>query len=42
VKKELIEISSMMPEQVQTTTLRCFVKNDYKFDAARQAFFAFC
>jgi hypothetical protein len=28
VKKELDEISNMMPEQAQTTVLRCFVKND--------------
>lgn len=42
VKKELIEISSMMPERVQTTTLRCFVKSDFKFDSAKEAFLAFC
>lgn len=28
VKKELDEISNMMPEQAQTTVLRCFVKSD--------------
>jgi hypothetical protein len=42
VKKELIEISSMMPERVQTTTLRCFVKSDFKFDSAKEAFLLFC
>ena len=38
VKKELFQINSMMPERVQTTTLRCFVKCDFKFDSAKQAF----
>ena len=32
----------MMPERVQTTTLRCFVKSDFKFDFAKEAFLAFC
>lgn len=42
VKKELDEISNMMPEQAQTTVLRCFVKNDEQFAAAKNAFKAFC
>ena len=42
VKKNLNEISTMMPERVQTTTLRCFVKYDDKFDAAKNAFTQYC
>jgi hypothetical protein len=38
VKKELFQMNSMMPERVQTTTLRCFVKSDFKFDSAKEAF----
>lgn len=38
VKKDLAEISTMMPERVMTTTLRCFVKDDSKFEAAKHAF----
>ncbi len=39
VKKDLAEISTMMPERVMTTTLRCFVKDDKKINAANFAFF---
>jgi hypothetical protein len=42
VRKNLGEISTMMPERVQTTTLRCFVKYDEKFEAAKHAFTAYC
>jgi len=38
VKKELFQMNSMMPERVQTTTLRCFVKTDFKFESAKEAF----
>ena len=42
VTKDLEEISFMMPERVQATTIRCFVKQDHLFETAKHAFKQFC
>ena len=42
VDKTLDEISFMMPQRVQAKTVRIFVRNDSKFEAAKIAFKQFC
>ena len=41
-KQDLREISMMMPEKCQATIVRLFVKDEAKFDQAREAFNLFC
>mmetsp|Transcript_20732 Transcript_20732/g.27982 ORF Transcript_20732/g.27982 Transcript_20732/m.27982 type:complete len:91 (+) Transcript_20732:1300-1572(+) len=42
IEKQPEEISMMMPERCQTTTVRLFVKDDAKFEQAGKAFRVFC
>lgn len=42
VEKDPSEISMMMPEKCQATIVRLFVKDDSKFEQAKEAFRVFC
>ena len=42
IKKQLSEISLMMPEKCQATIVRLFLKDENKFSQAKLAFKTFC
>ena len=42
VKKELTDISLLMPDQAQSCVMRLFVKDESKFQLAANAFEQFC